>query len=415
MNLGEIGQYLDLHEPQMTAFLQKLVQIPTVNPPGDGFLDCADFLATKLQSIGCEVDIHRVPDSRTREVFPDYVNCPRANVLARLDVGAPRTLHFNAHFDVVPAGSGWSLPPFAGTIREGRIYGRGTADMKGSIAAFSYALEAFSMLGQEPAMNVEVSFVCDEEMGGELGAEEVVENHMAHSRADVCLVGEGASGNAVGIGHNGVIWQKVHLHGRAAHASRPEAGVNVVEHFARLVDRLRPLRQEIRSRRFSYDDESSLQASLTLGGTMGMGEGAKTNVVPAELWFTLDRRVLPNEDMAEAEKELRTILLEHGRSLEGREARVESILTVPPYFFPASHSLPQTFARVLRQVRGEEPYFHVTGGFTDARAFALGRGLPTIGYGTAGQNFHAADEFIQLKDLLGTARVYAAFLKHGWS
>src|SRR5690606_27693873 len=148
--------------------------------------------------------------------------------------GARRTLHFNAHYDVVPVSGGWRHgDPFSGALDGGWIYGRGTADMKGSIAALLLALRALSACGVEPRTNIEVSFTADEETDSALGAGWLVQH--GPIEPDYAVVMEGGEQDAICCGHNGVVWLEVTVHGRAAHGSRPEQGVNALEKMAALV------------------------------------------------------------------------------------------------------------------------------------------------------------------------------------
>ena len=230
-------QYIDRSQSKIVKDLQSMVRCPTVNPPGDDYQTMAEGLADRCRRIGMTARVYRVPDADTiaASVDPQY---PRYNVVARLDAGADRTVHFNAHYDVVPvAEDDWNDPPFAARTHGQWLYGRGAGDMKGSIASLLAAIEALGATRTAPALNIECSFTADEETGGALGAGWVVEQGLV--KADCAIVCEGSSGPRVGLGHNGVLWLQVSVLGKSAHASSPDRGINAFEHSHSKTARLR--------------------------------------------------------------------------------------------------------------------------------------------------------------------------------
>src|SRR6266567_1272595 len=153
------------------AFLQGLIRIPTVNPPGEEYPECAHYIGERLQALGYDVEYIELSPAEVAELAPYGSGLPRVNVLGRLPGSLPApVMHFNGHMDVVPAGSGWSCDPFGGVISSGRIYGRGVSDMKGGIAAQVYAIEAIRRAGVELQGTIEQSGVVDEESTGNRNA-----------------------------------------------------------------------------------------------------------------------------------------------------------------------------------------------------------------------------------------------------
>ncbi len=158
-------------EEEMIGFLRGLVRIPTENPPGRDYAACAAYLGGWLERLGYLVAYPTVPEEQLALLAPHGEGLPRVNVLARLPGAEPRpVLHFNGHMDVVPAGDGWSVDPFEGVIRDGRMYGRGVSDMKGGIAAQVYAIETLRRAGFALKGSVEHSLVTDEESTGNRNA-----------------------------------------------------------------------------------------------------------------------------------------------------------------------------------------------------------------------------------------------------
>ncbi|MDJ0935535.1 MAG: M20/M25/M40 family metallo-hydrolase, partial [Kiloniellales bacterium] len=142
----------------LVALTRELVRIPTVNPPGEAYTDCAEALGRRLAARGFEVDYHRAEG-----VVADSARYPRTNVVARIEGKRPGPcVHFNGHIDVVPAGLGWTYDPFGAELHEGRIYGRGTCDMKGGLAAAVIAVEALLEAESDWPGAIEISGTVDE-------------------------------------------------------------------------------------------------------------------------------------------------------------------------------------------------------------------------------------------------------------
>ena len=392
-------------------FLQRLVSIPTVNPPGDRYQECVRFLQSSLEALGLKTQLFKVPDDQVRTVLPSGDAWPRYNLIARWDLGKEKTVHFNAHYDVVPVSGSWRFPPFSGSVQDGVLYGRGAADMKGSISALFHALRACSDGKLNPSCNLEVSLVCDEEIGGRFGAGYVAENKLTD--ADYVVVCEGASGNQIGVGHNGVLWLSIELKGKAAHASRPHKGRNAFDQMTSLGVRLQDYRRQIQDRAFTSPEGNVLRPTLSLGGTFGQSNGGKTNIVPSDAWFTLDRRLLPIERVSQVEEELREFVIEAGREIEEFDATIVSTLAIDSYCLDHRSPLPQALAGIVASVRDCSPGFSHTPGFTDAHYFGNTLGIPTVGYGSGGSNYHGVNEQVKIDDLLTTSQIYAEFMERG--
>ena len=177
-----------------------------------------------------------MPEDRLAALAPHGEGLPRVNVVATLPGGPPRPLlHFNGHYDVVPAGDGWSVDPYGAEIREGRIYGRGVSDMKGGIAAQVYAVEALRRAGFRLRGTVEQGFVPDEESTGNrnAGMGFLVEQGYIHpQRTDYVVITEPLEVDNICLGHRGTIQGAFETIGRQAHGAMPERGVNAIEKMA---------------------------------------------------------------------------------------------------------------------------------------------------------------------------------------
>jgi len=400
--------YIQEQEKNLCRFVQELVRVPTVNPPGENYAECVAIFEEKLKALGLKTRVVRVPKSIVREVAPEFVDYPRYNLIARWDVGAKETVHFNGHYDVVPASGKWKFGPFEPKISNGWLYGRGACDMKGANAALCFALEAIARGGVTPKFNIEVSFTCDEETGGELGAGYVV--HRGLTKADHAVVLEGASGREIGVGHNGIVWLDVNVRGRAAHGAHPSRGVNAFEKMAALIIELQRLKEAFRKRAYRTPKGKKLYPTVNVGGVFESGPGAKINTVPAEASFTIDRRVVPSESVRDAERELRAAIRSAQRPVRGLRASVSRLLALEPCVVDHQDRLPQALARAVGRVRRGPRSFGVTQGFTDLHYFVTDGGMSGVGYGAGGKKGHGVDERVRVRDLVDTAKVYATLI-----
>lgn len=401
--------YLDRHQAALAAYLQKLIRLRTVNPPGENYGPITTLLATTLRDFGLRV--RRLPIARAeqKKVQPDLLAYPRYNVIGFRDYGAAKTLHFNAHYDVVPASGQWRHGgAFTPAMERGWIYGRGSADMKGAIASIIFALQALHATRTRPRFNVEVSFTADEETDSKLGAGWVADH--GGLRADYAIVGEGGEGDAVCCGHNGVVWLNVRVRGRAAHGSMPDKGINALEKMSALVLSLADYKKLLARKKFRAPDGTIMTPTLNLGGVFAAGPGGKINTVPAAASFSIDRRVLPDESVATAERDLRAFLKQAAGKIPGCRITIEKISDNHSCYRAPVHPLFAAMQESVTRVRRRPAKFMVSSGFNDMHFFAQVLKIPTLGYGPGGDNCHAVDERARVRDLVNTAKIYADLL-----
>jgi succinyl-diaminopimelate desuccinylase len=403
------ARYLARHQTDLVRFLQQLVRLRTVNPPGENYGEITALLADTLRDLGLKVRRVPIPRALQRKTQPDLLDYPRFNVIGFWDTGAKKTVHFNAHYDVVPVSGQWRHgSPFSGTVDQGWIYGRGSSDMKGAIASIVFALKALRATGTRPNFNLEVSFTADEETDSTLGTGWVTEH--GRLRADYAIVGEGGEADGVCCGHNGVVWLNVRVHGRAAHGSVPHEGVNALEKMSALVLALDGYKQILAKKKFRTPDGLIRTPTLNIGGVFAAGEGGKINTVPASASFSIDRRVLPVETVAAAERDLRAFLKKAAANIPQCRITIEKVSDNHScYRDPAT-----PFAAALRssvaRVRRQPAQFCVSTGFNDMHFFANVLRIPTLGYGPGGHDYHAVDERAKVKDLVEAATIYTDLL-----
>jgi succinyl-diaminopimelate desuccinylase len=403
--------YIDHRATRLTERLQRLVALPTVNPPGEHYDAITRLLTAELQAVGLQARRYAIPAALLRRSLPrEQWACPRYNVLGRLrSPGATKTLHFNAHYDVVPVSGTWRHgSPFSGAVEKGWIYGRGTADMKGSHAALLLALEALQATGTAPRVNVEVSFTADEETDSLLGAGWLVKH--APIKPDYAIVMEGGEEGRVCCGHNGTLWLEVAVHGRAAHGSRPDLGVNALEKMSALVLALQDYAGRLAKRGFTAPDGTEMHPTLNVGGVFTPGPGGKINTVPAFASFSIDRRVLPRENHAAAERELRAELAAAARRIPDCRITVTKTSENFSCYSAPAHPFFGAMAASVARVRRKPATFTVSTGFNDMHFFSHHLRIPTLGYGPGGRNEHAVDESVKLRELAGCAKIYTDLL-----
>jgi succinyl-diaminopimelate desuccinylase len=403
--------YIDRHAGDLLKFLRQIVGLATVNPPGDQYDAVTRRLGAELEALGLEVRRFVIPKPLLRRSLPAWQHgYPRYNVLGKWRVrGAHRTIHFNAHYDVVPVSGHWRHGgPFSGKVTGGWIHGRGTADMKGSIASLILALRALRATGAAPRTNVEVSFTADEETDSLLGTAWLVRHAPIHP--DFAVVMEGGEGNAICCGHNGVVWLEVAVHGRAAHGSLPERGINALEKMSRLVVALADYKKTLARTTFVTPAGKTMRPTINVGGVFNCGEGAKVNTVPAYAVFTIDRRVLSVENHAAAERDLRDFLAAAAQKIPECRITVRKISENFACFHAPKGPFFAAMASSVRRVRKASTAFSVSTGFNDMHFFAHGLGIPTVGYGPGGKDIHAVDERASVRDLVSTAKIYADLL-----
>lgn len=370
---------------EAAELLQALVRAPSPNPPGDEWAVqevVRSYLAT-------------IPGIDVQEVGVD----PRRPILvATLEgtAGPGPSIVLAGHVDTVPIGEGWTRDPFGGEVEAGRLYGRGASDMKAGVAGLLVAMRRLADIRDQWAGKVIAHVVPDEEPGGRLGAQILLDQGFMDVHA--AIVAE-PSELAVYRAQKGNVFARVRINGRSAHGSMPAHGDNAISRAARLVvdleERLAPT---LKSRRHSLVGEATLSVGTIHGGQW-------TNIVPDQCLITVDRRLVPGESPETAQRELEGFIGERG------EVGYEHVGAA--FDTPEDHWLVQSAVEVVTRVRTAVPEIGGLVGSSDARYYATGAGVPTIiiGPGSMSQA-HVPDEWVDVH-LLGTSvQVYAQLVLH---
>ena len=396
-----IAAFLQAERARQSAFLADVVRIPSDNPPGD-CAAAAEATARLIEGLGLTVERHPVPETLVRA--NGMVSC--TNLVVRHRFGAGPVVALNAHGDVVPPGEGWTHDPYGGEVVDGWMYGRGVAVSKSDIATYLWALLALRQIGEPLAGTVEFHLTYDEEAGGEIGPRWLLEEGL--TRPDLAIAA--GFSYAVVQAHNGCLHLEVVVRGRSAHAARPSSGIDALEASSHILAALYRWRKGLAGRVSAMPGIGSPQ--LTVGLIEG---GINTNVVPDRVSFRLDRRIVPEENPAEVEAELRAVIGEAVAAVPGPGVEVRRILLATPLMPSAGAAkLTAILCRHATAIMGEAVSATGVPLYTDARHYAAA-GVPIVLYGAGPHtieeaNAHRADERLPLADLHKATEVVALTL-----
>ena len=396
---------------EIVAFTAEMIRIPTVNPPGACYRECAELIGRRLQATGLAVEF--VEAEGRPEHTAEY---PRVNVVGRGAAvpGRPR-LHLNGHFDVVPPGDGWTVDPFAGLVRDGRIYGRGASDMKSGIAAAVFAVEALRRAEVELEGTVDISATVDEESGGFAGVAHLCEAGVISSdQTSYAIIPEPFGPTRVCLGHRGVYWFDVVAHGHTAHGSMSHLGHSAIDDMGALLEAFRTrLAPELATRTSALPivPEPSRRPSLNVNAITGgqADEGTQSPCVADRCVATVDRRFIPEESLDEVRGDIARLV----RSVEGddpeRRFTIEERMVVHPTAAPPGSPLVAALSRAVEAVRGRPAELVASPGTYDQKHFARIAGIEhCVAYGPGPlEEAHQPDESCAVDDLVASTQVLA--------
>jgi succinyl-diaminopimelate desuccinylase len=385
--------WLGQREEEMAALLGELVAVPTENPPGNHYRACADFLESRVRALGLACERLEPAGQHENEDAP-------VCLLASYGSGN-RTFYFHGHYDVVPAQSALQFRPVR---REHFLFGRGACDMKGGIVAMLYAMLALKASAAELNGKIGLMLVPDEETGGERGSAWLEREGLLGRDGVGMLLAEPTSG-VVWNANRGAITLRVKVFGKSAHVGLQHQGANAFERMHRVVGRVQELKREVEQRttRLPIGDEQAPNSILMLGGQSG--GGTNFNVVPEQCWFTIDRRINPEEDLQE-EKARLVGVLERCKS-EGIPLEWEILQEGAAGACPKDGLLGSALARSVAAVTGKLPRFETCSGLLETRFYAA-RGIPAYAYGPGLLSVaHGPNEYVDLRKVIECAGIYA--------
>lgn len=414
---------IDAKRDDLIALTQELVRIPTVNPPGDAYEACARVLGERLRKRGFTVQYLRAEGAPG-----DKDSHPRINVVARFE-GEPggETVHFNGHIDVVEAGSGWTHDPFGAKIDGDRIYGRGTCDMKGGLAASVIAVEAILDAGIKFPGAIEISGTVDEESGGYAGVGYLASlGYFSPPRVHHVIIPEPLGVDRICLGHRGVYWAEVETRGRIAHGSMPFLGDSAINHMGAFVHLLEAeLGPKLRTRHTSQPVEppgarvSTLNINSLHGGqveqTFSVDDQDRPTgdlpspVVSHSCRAVLDRRFIAEESLEGVKAEIVAMLDELKATRPGFDYGLRDIMSFLPTATPKDAPVVDATARAIARVLGREPsYISSPGTYDQKHIVRTGKLNQCIAYGPGILDLaHQPDEYIGIQAMVDSAKVMA--------
>jgi succinyl-diaminopimelate desuccinylase len=392
---------------QLTA---DLVRIPTVNPPGEDYEACAHFLGDFLKRRA--FDIEYVAADGRPEHTPRF---PRVNVIGSRRGGPGPVVHLNGHIDVVPPGDGWTVDPFGGLVRDGKIFGRGVCDMKAGIAAAVFAAEAIERAGVTLPGTIEISGTVDEESGGFAGVAHLAQRgRIAKGRTDFVIIPEPLDVDRICIGHRGVYWFEVTARGRIGHGSMPFLGVSAIDGMGRLLQSVRDdLMPSLASRRTAVPvvPPGARHATINVNGIDGGQpvDGIQTPCVADLCRAVFDRRFLIEEGFDATKREVAELVARVEAQSNGVRFDVRDLMIVHPTRTPDDSPVIASLERAIQHVLGRRAELIASPGTYDHKHVARIANVPhCVAYGPGALELaHQPDEYCRVDDIVSATKVLA--------
>ena len=396
-----LDAWIDAHFDEEVRFLQALVRVPTDTPPGNN-APHAERTAELLKDFGFDAEKHQVPAQEVKDYGMESIT----NLVVRRKYGEGRTIALNAHGDVVPPGDGWTHDPYGAEIENGKLYGRAAAVSKSDFATYTFAVRALEALDLPLRGSIELLFTYDEEFGGELGPGWLLRHKL--SQPDL-LIAAGFSYQVI-TAHNGCLQMEVTVHGKMAHAAIPDTGVDALQGATAILNALYLQNQLYKS--VTSKVEGISHPYLNVGRIEG---GTNTNVVPGKVVLKLDRRMIPEENPAAVEADVRRVIAQGAAVVPGITVEIKRLLMADAWKPDTRNAaLVQALQKHGEAVFGEPIPTSGTPLYTDVRLFAAA-GVPAAMYGAGPRtvfesNAKRADEHLVLEDLRRATKVVARTL-----
>ena len=400
-----IVDFIDRDFARETEFLAELVKVPSDNPPGD----CAAHAKRAqqlLEGLGFKVEAHAVPASDAAAVGMKSAT----NLIVRHRFGDGPTIALNAHGDVVPPGLGWRVDPYSAKVEDSPhgpvMFGRGVAVSKSDFATYTWtllALKAAAAQGAKIGGTLELHFTYDEEIGGDIGPKWLIDQGL--TKPDL-VIAAGFS-YAIVTAHDGCLHLEVTVTGKQAHAAMPETGIDALEAATVVLTALYAYRAELTKMRSAVP--GIVSPTLNIGLIKG---GINTNVVPDQVTFRIDRRMIPEEDVAKAEADLRRVIETAARQRPDAKVEVHRLLLATPLKpIAGTERLCEAITRRAKEVLSVDVPLTGVPLYTDARHYAAA-GIPIVLYGAGPRsileaNAHNANENLRLNDLAAATKIVA--------
>jgi succinyl-diaminopimelate desuccinylase len=387
---------------EVVELTRALIRIPSVYRPGEPGANealVADFVESWFTREGLPVEVQQVAPGRP-------------NVLAWVGEKGPgrRCLLLEGHTDVVTEGDpkDWTRPPFGAEMIEGRIYGRGAADMKSGLAAAMVALAAFRRAGVTPKGKLVVGALVDEE-DAMLGVHHLVTTPTGRE-LDAAIICEPEQ-NELCLGQRGVVWARIRARGKMAHGAMPEAGVNPITALGAILERVPALEKRLRKQceKSRYLKPPTVTPTILQGPPRGVG-APQSNVIPATAELTLDVRITPGIASEGIQAELEGLCRAAEAAVPGAKLEWEAVNAFRlATKVEKSEALVQAMIHGVRKATGSAPRYGGVPGSTDGTILRMELGIPIVTCGPGNRLIpHQVDEYVEVREVIDAARIYAA-------
>ncbi len=411
---SRLCEAVDNATDDLIELTQALINFPTINPPAENYREICEFLSARLTKKGFKCDLIRATGA-----LGDSDKYPRWNVVARHEGGRPgECVHFNSHTDVVAVGDGWTVDPFEGVVKDGKIYGRGACDMKGGLAASIIAAEKFIEICGDYKGAIEISGTADEESGGFGGVAYLAEQGWFNpERVQHVIIPEPLNKDRICLGHRGVLWTEIETYGHIAHGSMPFQGDCAVRHMGAVIEALEHKvypALEKKQTAMPVVPEQARQSTLNINSIHGgLPEpeagytGLPSALVPDRCRMVLDRRFIIEEDIDDVRQELQSLLREVGHSRPKFKATTKELFSVIPTMTDKDAPIVKAVTDAIQQELGREPDYVVSPGTYDQKHIdRIGRLQNCIAYGPGILDLaHQPDEYVGIQDMVDSTKV----------
>lgn len=403
MDFSKAFETVDQQEDRLIERLRSVIGIDNCVPPGENYDRFVDMMEPVFQSFGLNTTRVTVPEEKVKQI-PLPLAGERVNLVARTDNGKP-PLSIYAHMDTVPIEEGWNYDPFSGEIDDGRIYGRGIADMKGTIASVWTALDIMSQLGLEPVWDLNVLLCTDEEIGVYPGLRYLAEEGYVEMPM-LCM--EGTQDPLLRLGSNGSLDTIVDVHGISTHSGRNYTGINALEESVPILVELMELKHKVEERRSKLPQAPEPGAPENLRPMFNidiMQSGVKSNIVPALASVTINRRFIPEEDVEDVKAEIQEAVDRGAERSRAIDVDVTFVENYPSYYQSADHPAARRLVDAMKLVHGysDDDFVRTGSGGSTDMAFVANilnsDEITTVGMGRSGESkAHGSNESVRLSD-----------------
>jgi len=413
-----LADEIERRRDDLISLTRQLVQIPTTNPPGQKYRDICEFLEHRLTGSGFSCQLIRAEGTPG-----DSMRYPRWNIVARREGGPGECVHFNSHTDVVEVGHGWTMDPFGGALKDGRIYGRGTCDMKGGLATSIVAAEAFIEICPNFQGAIEISGTADEETGGYGGVAFLAEQGFFDpARVQHVIIPEPLNKDRICLGHRGVWWAEIETHGRIAHGSMPFLGDSAIRHMGAVLEQMESYLYPLLASKHTampvvppQARQSTMNINAIHGGAPDPEPdftGFPAACVADRCRITIDRRFLIEEDITEVKAEVAEMMERIKAERPGFDYEIRDLWQITPTMTEQDAPVVKTVSAAIERVLARAPEYVVSPGTYDQKHIdRIGRLKNCIAYGPGILDLaHQPDEWIGVQDMVDSAKVMALTL-----